>query len=190
MNPTIPNAVRRSRSDGLRLRGVAAAGLVLTACASLHVGSDYDRGVSFGHCQTYAWLSREHQSTAHPLAAQNAHAAINSELSRKGYTLVEDPARADFLVDSTIGARDRLDIQGYPYAYCGPWTWGHWYRGDQLDVRQYREGTLAIDVFDARTQQAVWTGWAKKELMQSDQENSQRAIRTAAVAVLARFPPQ
>src|SRR5580658_10392575 len=155
MNPNIQHAVRLSSGGGLRSLGVAAAGFVLTACTWLHVGSDYNRAASFTNYQTYAWLAREHQPASHPLAVQNAHAAINSELTRKGYTLVEDPARADFVVDSTIGAHDRVDIQAYPVAYRGPWRWGGWYYGNQLDVRQYREGTLAIDVFDGRTQQPV-----------------------------------
>jgi hypothetical protein len=190
MNPNSQHANRISKRGGTRLLGLAAMGFILTACTSLHVGSDYDRAASFTHYQTYAWLSREHQSNSYPLAAQNAHSAIDSELSRKGYTLIDDPARADFVVDSTIGARDRVDIQAYPVSYRGPWIWGRWYYGNQIDVRQYREGTLAVDVFDGRTHQPVWTGWARKELSQADREHSAEPIRTAAAAVLERFPPQ
>jgi hypothetical protein len=190
MNAKIRHAIRLSKRGSFGSLGVAAAGLVLAACNSLHVGSDYDRAASFDHYQTYAWLSREHQARSHPIAVQAAHAAIDSELSRKGYTRVDDPAGADFVVDSTIGARDRADIQAYPVAYRGPWMWDHWYRANQIDVHQYREGTLAIDVFDGQSQQAVWSGWAKKELLRSDQENSEKAIGTATAAVLSRFPPQ
>jgi hypothetical protein len=58
-----------------------------------------------------------------------------------------------------------------------------------LDVRQYREGTLSIDVFDAKTHRPVWHGWAKKELTRADIENSEGPIRKAVTAILAKFPP-
>lgn len=62
--------------------------------------------------------------------------------------------------------------------------------GGAIDVRQYREGTLAIDIFDAHTNKPVWHGWAKKELTRSDIERSEAPIRTAVAAVLEKFPPR
>jgi hypothetical protein len=58
-----------------------------------------------------------------------------------------------------------------------------------LDVRQYHEGTLSVDVFDTHTHRPVWHGWAKKELTRKDIENSAEPIRNAVAAVLAKFPP-
>ena len=58
-----------------------------------------------------------------------------------------------------------------------------------MDVRQYHEGTLSVDVFDAHTHRPVWHGWAKKDLTRSDIENSAEPIRKAVAAVLAKFPP-
>jgi hypothetical protein len=97
------------------------------------------------------------------------------------------------VVDFTIGSRERTDVTSYPQPWVGPW-WGGpgWYGpywGNQVDVRQYQEGTLSIDVFDARTQRPVWHGWAKKELSRSDIEQSAEPIRRAVEAVLSKFPP-
>jgi hypothetical protein len=58
-----------------------------------------------------------------------------------------------------------------------------------MDVRQYREGTLSIDVFDGHTHRPVWHGWAKKELSRKDIEQSETPIRQAVTSVLAKFPP-
>jgi hypothetical protein len=63
------------------------------------------------------------------------------------------------------------------------------YWGTTVDVRQYREGTLSVDVFDAHRHRPVWHGWAKKELTRSDVENSTQAINKAVKAVLDEFPP-
>ncbi len=171
------------------LAGLLITGSLLAGCASVRVSSDYDRGASFSSYHTYAWLPREHLRPQNPLAVRHTREAIEAEMQSKGYRLVEDPASADFVLDFTLGAKERLDIQSYPVSYRGPWTWGRGYYGDRIDVRTYREGTLAIDIFDARTHQPVWTGRATKELSRADLEHSQAPIREATTAVLAAFPP-
>jgi hypothetical protein len=61
--------------------------------------------------------------------------------------------------------------------------------GNDIDVRQYREGTLAIDVFDVHTRRPVWHGWAQKELTRKDVEQSSASIHDAVESVLVKFPP-
>ena len=61
--------------------------------------------------------------------------------------------------------------------------------GPQVDARQYREGTLSIDLFDAHSHRPVWHGWAKKQLTKADMERSEAAIQEAVDKVLAQFPP-
>jgi uncharacterized protein DUF4136 len=178
---------------------LAAAIVLIEGCATLQVGSDYDRSASFANFHSFTLMKREHHGAnagTSPLVVQRADDAIKAELQRKGYTLSADPAAADFAVDFTIGSQERTDINSYPDPYVGPgWGWGRrgwWggpYWGDNLDVRQYREGTLSIDIFDAHGHRPVWHGWAKKELSRSDIEQSEEPIRKAVQSVLARFPP-
>lgn len=168
--------------------------VAVVGCATLRVGSDYDRQASFAGYHRFTWLPREHR-TRNPLTVQRAQDAIQAELLRKGYVLASDAASADFAVDFTIGSRSRVDVHAYPAPYFGAWYvggarwWGYPYWGSQIDVRQYREGTLSIDIFDARDHRPVWHGWAKKELSQSDLAHSETAIREAVEAILATFPP-
>jgi len=170
--------------------------LALGGCTTLRVASDYDRSVSFGAYHSFAWLAREHVGTRNPLTIQRARDAIQAELSRKGFTYVPDAATADFVVDFTIGSRERTQIESYPAPYTGPWYWadrawwGYPYWGAELDVRRYREGTLAIDIFDAHTHRPAWHGWAKKELTAADLEHSEEPIRATVQALLAQFPPK
>jgi hypothetical protein len=118
-----------------------------------------------------------------------ARESIDAELQQKGFVLAADPSTADFEVDFTIGAHDRLDVSTYPVLYRGPWVWGHGYYGNAIDARQYREGILAIDVFDGRTHQPVWTGRATKEITRADQVRADGPIRVAVAEVLSHFPP-
>ena len=168
---------------------ILAAGAFAQGCTTTRVSSDFDRGARFDGYRTYAWLPRAHESGRNPLVARFARESIDAELKQKGFVLAVDPSMADFEVDFTIGAHDRLDVNAYPSVYRGPWGWGRGYYGDTIDIRQYREGTLAIDVFDGRTHQPVWTGRATKEITRADQARSDGPIRVAAAAVLAQFPP-
>ncbi|HVW69100.1 MAG TPA: DUF4136 domain-containing protein [Steroidobacteraceae bacterium] len=175
-----------------RWLSLASLGLILGACASVRVGSDFDHSASFSGYHTYSWMERTHRGSRNPLVAQRARDAIQAELTRKGYTNVSEGGSADFVVDFTIGSRERMDVESYPAPYgAGYWGPGWWgpYWGSSVDVRQYREGTLSIDIFDGHSHRPVWHGWAKKELTRSDIERSEAPIRDAVEKVLSRFPP-
>lgn len=181
-----------------RYLAVVAAVLLLAACETIRVGSDHDPSANFSAYHSFVWMpahARPRESS-NPLIVQRAHDAIESALTREGYTLVSDPAVADFVVDFTIGSRERTDVRSYPMPYAGPWMpgGGHWwgapYWGSELDVRQYREGTISVDIFDARTHRPVWHGWARKELTRADIEHSAGSIRQAVDSILSGFPPK
>jgi hypothetical protein len=190
--------VRSLRNAGLTA-GLFAVVLAAAGCATIQVGSDYDRSASFANFHTFTLMHREHHAKSgmsNPLVVQRTEDAIKAEMARKGYMLTSDGTSADFTVDFTIGSQERTDVNSYPDPYIGPgWGfgrrgwWGGSYWGDDLDVRQYREGTLSIDVFDAHSHRPVWHGWAKKELSRKDIEQSEEPIRKAVAAVLEKFPP-
>lgn len=191
-------ASRCLRRWGHGMTGLACALAIvlgLSACETLRVGTDYDRAADFSAYHSFTWLPREDYGVRDPLIVQRARDDIQARLEQKGYTLAGDPAAADFAVDFTIGAHERTQIRTYPAPYGGPWYWygprwwGYPYWGTGVDVHQYREGVLAVDVFDARTHRPVWHGWAKKPLTRKDMEHSGQSIREAVDAVLAKFPP-
>jgi hypothetical protein len=171
-------------------RRLLAAGLAVAACSTTtHVITDYDRGARFSDFHSFTMIERPHPGTDNPLVERRTADAIRAQLTSRGFTYVVDPAQADFAVDFTIGSSDRLDVRSSPTPVAGPWFHGgSW--GSQVDVQQYQEGTLAIDVFDARSRKAVWHGSAGKRLSQSDLANSHAIIRDAVTAVLAGFPPK
>jgi hypothetical protein len=192
----------RLPADAVRWSGITGSALALLlglcACATLRVGSDYDHSASFSGYHTFAWMPA-HASpydSPNPLVIQRAHDAIQQALTAKGYQLVDEPAAADFVVDFTIGSRERTDVRSYPAPYAGPWFrgygswWGAPYWGNEVDVRRYREGTLSVDIFDGHSHRPVWHGWARKELTRSDIEHSGGSIRQAVDSVLAAFPPK
>ena len=165
--------------------------LALAACATKpQISSDYDHSAQFSAYHSFTLIMRPHEiAQSNPFVVQRTYDAIREELSSKGFTYVTDPAQADFAVDFTIGTRDRVDVHSYPATFGGPWLGAGWW-GNQIDVRQYQEGTLAIDVFDVRSRRAVWHGAGKKELSESEMQHSQALIQEAVAGVLATFPPK
>src|SRR5438270_14057011 len=108
---------------------LAVVGALVGACATVQVGSDYDRTASFTHYHSFTLMKREHHGTStstNPLVVQRAEDAIKTELVRRGYSPASDPASADFSVDFTIGSQERTDFNSYPDPYVGTgWGWGH-----------------------------------------------------------------
>ena len=190
--------IRAHLSAAARLLGLIATAIVLAACTTLRVGSDHDPTARFSGYHTYVWMPPRAKiyESPNPLVVQRAHDAIQGALAAKGYELVSNTAEADFVVDFTIGSRERTDVHSYPAPYGGPWLrrspywWGAPYWGSEVDVRQYREGTISIDVFDTRSHRPTWHGWARKELTRVDLEQSAGSIREAVDSVLAQFPPK
>jgi hypothetical protein len=179
-----------------RLVCLGVLALLAAGCETLRTGSDYDRTASFAGYHTFALMPRQHQQVGNPLVVQRTEDAIRFNLTSRGFAYVQDPAQADFVVDFTLGSEERIDITSYPSPwvgrggwYGGPGWWGRPYWGSNVNVRQYTEGTLSVDVFDGKTRRPVWHGWARKTLSQSDIEQSAVPINRTVAEVLKAFPP-
>ena len=185
----------RNRRLRLALSSLLALAFLAGCESAPQVGSDADRGADFKSYHAFAIVPRPRVVAAmpadpmhNPLVISRIEDEIKQELQRKGYAFADDPMSADFVVDFTIGAQERIDVNSHPSAFGpGPWLGGGW--GNDIDVRQVREGTLAIDVFDMKTRRPVWHGWAQKELSRKDIEQSSAPIHEAVSSVLAKFPP-
>jgi hypothetical protein len=164
--------------------------LLLAACAAtLQTGVDFDRAASFASYRSFGWLPRAHSAARNPLNVERVRDALRAELEAKGLRFESDLGRADLAVDFTLSSVERTDITSYPAEFRGGWRWGGGYFGSAVDVRQYREGTLAIDVFETRDHRPVWHGWAQKPLERRDLDDPGNSLRAAVSAVLARYPP-
>jgi len=121
----------KNAADSARSAGLLAILLAVAGCATVQVGSDYDRSASFSNFHTFTLMHRQHHAQggmSNPLVIQRTEDAIKAEMARKGYQLSDDGASADFTVDFTIGSQERTDVNSYPDPYIGP-GWGFGRRG-------------------------------------------------------------
>jgi hypothetical protein len=170
--------------------------IVATACETIDIKTDHDPQINFSGYRTFAWISKSplvsRAPEVSPLAEGRIQNAVRNTLTQKGFRYVEDPNQADFVIAFTLGSRQKLQVTSTPYAASygtGPYMWGRPYYQD-VDVRQYTQGRLAIDIFDTKAREPVWTGVATKSITSSDQKRSEELINEVVAKILAGFPPR
>ena len=182
-----------------RVSMAALSALLLSACAApIKSTIDQADNVDISSYKTYAWISDEPYTAGgasalvNPLNYQRIRTGIENELDAKGYVMVPRD-EADLVLGFTLGARDRVRIQHYydtfGYRYFG--YYGRFGRvqpgfGISRTVHTYTEGTLAVDLFDNRSKQAIWHGTATRSL--GGDETGQRLIADAVAALIGPLP--
>ncbi len=171
---------------------------LVTGCTTWRPHIDYDRQADFRNYAAFAWIDDEPwirprdmaESRISPLNIRRIEQAIFAELTGKGYRFAQGDDRADFVVSFTVGARDKIDVHSYPTVYHGPWFngWPYAYP-EHVEVGTHTEGTLAIDIFDARSRAPVWHGSVTKRITSSDVDNAEPLIREVVAAILVSLPP-
>lgn len=186
------------------LLAIGFLALGLAACASgFKAIYDSDPSHDFSVYKTYAWISANPMIVGQtsrppsPLLERRIMAVVESGLAAKGYSKVDDPEAADFVLSFTVGSREEIQVNSYPatyagYGYRGAWGWGAPYYGiaTETQVRQYQKGMLALDVFDVKERRPVFHAVAEKSITESDRKKMDETIQAAVDAVLGGFPPE
>jgi hypothetical protein len=186
-------------TSGRALLLVAVFGLA--ACQTpISAHYEYDTNAPFKEYMKFSWVTNEPlirpaagvsglDPRLSPMVEKVIRDAVERNLAARGYTQVPDAASADLVVSFSVGTREQFQVNSYPgragYGYGRRGGYGGW----TSDVRVYTEGVLAIDLFDARSKEVVWHGWATKRLSTSaDQEKRRENVNRVVDAVLEKFP--
>lgn len=180
-----------------RLTGVFLLVMLCGACATtLPSHYDYDPSVDLSGYRTWYWLTddrsimpADRQPELSPLILQRIADYIEQHLGERGFAMAASREQADFVVTFTVGTREKIQIESYPFHYRGPWYWQPYYWDSHYEARTYTVGTLAIDVFDQRSRAPVWHGWTSKRVTTRDLEAPDEPVHRAVEAVLLNFPP-
>lgn len=183
----------------LKLSYLLILGLSLSSCATIKSGSHRDESASFEAYRSFSWIADEplivgsgSDPLVSPLTQKKIADAIVDELARKGFSYTDDRGAADFIVAYTVGTRDRIEKTSYPAAYQGAWGWhlyGQSYYDTEVVHRMYTEGTLGVDIFDGKSKQPVWHGWAMKTISNADRQDPTPSIDKAVTELFATFSP-
>ncbi len=201
------SAMRRVPARRVGVATVVAAA-ALTACSGLESWSDFDpaRVDAMKSYETWAWAPLDGEMAGdirsndrlvnEPLLDSRIRASIESTLLEKGFRLVESD-EPDFHVGYHLAIDGRMDVT-YVNSYYGYGWGGYWGRyGPSFGMsystptyRQYKEGTLVVDVVDGAANEIVWRGVVSGEVHETrDAYERQQAIDRAVDEALKDFPP-
>lgn len=153
--------------------------------------------------KTFAWLNAGKimapAEDINPVMKLRVDEEIERAFIAKGYQLIDNAEKADFAISYTVGNRDKIKVSSYPTTYNSGFGWGRGYyggghggmygthMGTETHVRQYTEGKLAIDVYDVKSHQPAWHGWAVKRITDDDKEAPSSTIKDIVNKVVNQF---
>jgi hypothetical protein len=174
-----------------------ASALIQTGCA-IRVRTDFDRGADFSSYQTFDWLAPPQRASSttesgsndpfssNSLLDKRVRAAVERTLGARGYRRAIE-SDADFRLNYHVIFRDKLVASGTEFGYNNRYRHGGFGTGFNFSVRQYREGTIIVDVIDRATDQLVWRGWAASR--NNDGYYDEAEISYTIEKILEKFPP-
>jgi hypothetical protein len=191
---TVARAVVRVLAGGV---AVALAAGATTGCGvGVRVTTEVEPGISFAAFRTFQVLpppprrdGRRAPADDLMLVSSITSRALRTSIAdafiARGYGL--DDTAPTFRVAYYASSREKLDIALWDYGYRGRW-WGAWrVPGPVSATTYYTEGTVVIDVIDARTNELVWRGRGVAR-SSDDPGEFQRNLRQAVQAVVKKFP--
>ena len=180
----------------VRLLLVAAAVLVLAACATgPRITSDVDPSADFARYRTFAFyspLAIESQGYA-TLTSGRTKDAARRQMEARGYAY--DEKSPDLWVNLHAYMQEKTDVYSTPevdydyyYSYRARRYVAVPYWRDRTDVYKYTEGTLNVDLVDAKRNALVWTGAAVGRVSRSRSGQEDAKIDAAMAEIFNRYP--
>ncbi len=167
--------------------------LFLSSCASVRVLSDYDKEANFNDYKTYAFYKTGiDKAQISDLDKKRILKAIDAQMSSRGMVKSED---ADILVSIFTKEREQVDVYnnywGGRYGWgWSPWYWGPGFYGNGSTVSTRTQGSLYIDLIDAKNKELVWQGKGVGTLGNiKNIEKKEERIREFVTEIMAQYPP-
>jgi|GEM_PF-3527175 len=177
----------------MRYLAVICLLLLLQACAAgqpvhqdVNLATDFKRierfSIEVGHPLEHGTASLDVLKDI-GISPRDVHQAIHSVLSGKNWLYEDDSHQAHIIVTLTYGERKDLSLyRDYVHLGRRGWLWS-----EDPRAERYRADTLAIDIFDARTGNALWHGYS--QLSAYGVEDQRLAFNQALISILDAFPP-
>jgi hypothetical protein len=167
-----------------------AATVVVSACASVNAGSDYAAGLDLKPYATFDWGAGDTLPAGDPRLDNNpffdarVRAAVERELATKGIT--RRAASPDLLIHYHASVRQRVDVirsdevRGYTFGGVN----------SSEKVIEYEEGTLILDIAEAKSKRILWRGWAQTDVdgIMNEQREMEKRIDQSVRKMLEQLP--
>jgi len=162
--------------------------LIVTSCSSVRVNADYDKKANFESYKTYAYLkSAVDKVEISDLDKKRILHSIDDALATKGFTKSETP---DLLISIFSKENQRVDIYNNSnFGWGHGWGWGPYMGIGYTSTYVTPEGTLYINLIDAKTKEIIWQGDGSGYLTKHTEQKDAR-IKEFVDKILSQYPPE
>ncbi len=161
----------------------------------------FDPNADFSKYKTFAWVTDapmlKSGSGKFRIPTEDVlrsiRATIETQLQAKGFKKGEP---ADFTVGFMVGVRDNAMTQHWsaPTQNLPGYTSDSWYgsypRKSRSSTKEYKEGELSVDIFDAKTNKAIWHNWASTKVYAQETIKPQEVVEEVVEKMFDGFPPR
>lgn len=171
-------------------RNTAVCSLFLLAMVASafaqEVKSDFDHQANFSQYKTYSW---QEIKTKDPLWDSRIKSAVDAQLTAKGWTQVD--SGGDVAIVAIATTHTERTLQTFYDGMGGGWRWrGFGGMGEATTTEQdYKEGTLLVDMYDAKTKQLIWRSSAE-DTLSNNAEKNEKNLDKGVAKMFKKFPPQ
>src|SRR3979409_820257 len=184
-------------------RTVACTVLFLVALGTAfaqQVKIDFDHQANFSQYKTYSWQEIKPANSLWDARIKNA---VDAQLAAKGWSPVD--SGGDVAIVAIKTTQTERSLQTFYDGFGGGWGWprirgggagGGWRRfggggmGEATTTEQdYKEGTLVVDMYDAKTKQLVWRGSAE-DTLSNKAANNEKNLDKGVAKMFKKFPPE
>jgi hypothetical protein len=162
---------------------------VVAACSSIRVNSDYDKQVDFTPYKTYAFHKTGiDKAEISDLDKKRILRSIDETMIAKGFSKSETP---DLLISFFTKEREEVNVNQFNagWGYGWGWGWNPFLWGGNTTVTRHSEGTLFIDIIDAKKKELIWQGEGEGVLTK-DTHKKDEMIKEFVTKILEQYPPQ
>lgn len=167
----------------------AVAVATLAGCASMNVSAHVERGTNFTEYVTYDWGPPDNLPVGDPRLDNNPffndylQGAVEKKMAAKGYERTNDGG-ADVLIHYHASVNQRLDV------YRADQQYGYCYGNCEPQVVDFEQGTLVIDLVDAKTKKVIWRGWAQDTMtgVIDNQDRLQKQVDESVTKMMLLLP--
>ncbi len=172
-----------------RLAVLGSVALTLTACVTMSVSSSLQRGADLSQYRTWEWGPADAFPVGDARLDNNTifkdrlEGALEKALAGRRLQRAATGASPDIIVHYHANVSQRFQVNEVEGNCAG------------VDCRpgviEYEQGTLVIDLMDAKTNKLLWRGWAQDSVQGviDNQDLLDRKVDEAVRKMIALLPP-
>ncbi|GAA0756985.1 DUF4136 domain-containing protein [Psychroflexus lacisalsi] len=158
-----------------------------TSCSSIKVATDYDKEIDFNLYNSFAFYKPGIDAAEiSDLDKKRILRAIERELVAKEMVKTTNP---DLLVSIFTETRENVNIYQNNFGYGWGWNPYFWGPGGFNTVSSNIEGTLYIDLIDAKKNELVWQGLGTG-ILSLDMDKKEEKINEIVNKIMEKYPPE